>query len=272
MRANGFRVTRAKPGGNAGKPAYRGRKILPLAASIAGATRAVRVQKNPCFIGFFAMARRLLILGVKVRAALMRHCRSSAMLLALGAASSAAGRPAIADHVEIVVAANHRLWPEPDQPVRSSRAAPRLREARRRLPAPSGCSQISPATMSALLAAQSQSSTATTTPAPTSRSDALKDLFSQIDSRRRRPDQQIGIRKRARRRRHQPRAGRRRVQQARQERRRLGQPRRNVVGAAGSGKGHHHHHHHVADSDGSGGTGASEHGPADRTPIRCCRR
>jgi EF-hand domain pair len=44
----------------------------------------------------------------------------------------------------------------------------------------SGVSQLSPATMSALLAAQGQAS-ATTTPAPTSRSAALQDLFSQID-------------------------------------------------------------------------------------------
>jgi hypothetical protein len=36
--------------------------------------------------------------------------------------------------------------------------------------------------MSALLAAQSQSSTAATTPAPTSRSDALNHLFSQLDT------------------------------------------------------------------------------------------
>jgi hypothetical protein len=42
-----------------------------------------------------------------------------------------------------------------------------------------GGSQISPETMSALLAAQSQSSPGAT--APTSRSDALKDLFGQID-------------------------------------------------------------------------------------------
>src|SRR5260221_7680840 len=46
----------------------------------------------------------------------------------------------------------------------------------------SGFAQLSPATMSALLAAQGQSSTATTTSAPTSPSDALKDLFSQIDA------------------------------------------------------------------------------------------
>jgi Ca2+-binding EF-hand superfamily protein len=48
--------------------------------------------------------------------------------------------------------------------------------------APGGCSQLSPATMSALLAAQSQSSTATTTQAPTSKADALKDLFSRLDA------------------------------------------------------------------------------------------
>ena len=44
-----------------------------------------------------------------------------------------------------------------------------------------GCSQISPATMSALLAAQSQSSTGSTTQTSTSPSQALQDLFSQID-------------------------------------------------------------------------------------------
>jgi hypothetical protein len=45
-----------------------------------------------------------------------------------------------------------------------------------------GFSQISPTTMSALIAAQSQSSTATTTSAPTDPSSALQDLFSQIDT------------------------------------------------------------------------------------------
>ena len=51
----------------------------------------------------------------------------------------------------------------------------------------SGFTQISPATMSALLAAQDQSATAgstsapSSTSAPTSRSAALQDLFSQID-------------------------------------------------------------------------------------------
>ena len=45
-----------------------------------------------------------------------------------------------------------------------------------------GCSQLSPETMNALLAAQSQSSTASTSPAPAGRDAALKDLFSQIDA------------------------------------------------------------------------------------------
>ena len=45
-----------------------------------------------------------------------------------------------------------------------------------------GGSQISPATMSALLAAQSQATTETAPLASNSRSDALKDLFAQIDA------------------------------------------------------------------------------------------
>ena len=48
--------------------------------------------------------------------------------------------------------------------------------------ASTGFSQLSPSTMSALLAAQSQSSAGATPAAPTSRSDALKDLFSQLDA------------------------------------------------------------------------------------------
>src|SRR5258707_8433408 len=45
-----------------------------------------------------------------------------------------------------------------------------------------GGSQISPATMSALLAAQSQSSAGSATTAPIGRSEALKHLFSQLDA------------------------------------------------------------------------------------------
>lgn len=46
----------------------------------------------------------------------------------------------------------------------------------------SGFTQISPATMSALLVAQSQSATGPTSSAPTSPSSALQDLFSKIDT------------------------------------------------------------------------------------------
>jgi hypothetical protein len=45
-----------------------------------------------------------------------------------------------------------------------------------------GGSQISPATMSALLAAQSQSSAGSATTEPIGRSEALKHLFSQLDA------------------------------------------------------------------------------------------
>jgi len=45
-----------------------------------------------------------------------------------------------------------------------------------------GTSKISPATLGALLAAQSQSSMGSTTSALASRPDALKDLFSQLDT------------------------------------------------------------------------------------------
>ncbi len=52
----------------------------------------------------------------------------------------------------------------------------------------------------------------------------------------RRPDHQVGIRKRARRRRHQHRAGRQRVQQARHQWRRHCQPQRIVGGVEGQGR------------------------------------
>ncbi len=45
-----------------------------------------------------------------------------------------------------------------------------------------GAGQISPATMSALLAAQSQATTGSTASPSNSRTDALKDLFAQIDA------------------------------------------------------------------------------------------
>ena len=58
-------------------------------------------------------------------------------------------------------------------------------EASEGSPAKSGAgggSQISPATMSALLAAQSQANSGSTSTSSTSRWDALKDLFAQVDA------------------------------------------------------------------------------------------
>ena len=122
---------------------------------------------------------------------------------------------------------------------------------------PAGCSQLSPATMSALLAAQDQSSTATTTPVSTSRSDALKDLFSQLDTNgdglisKSEFENALG-------------AGGTNIAQAddvfsKMDKNGDGSVSLDEMSSAlGNGKAHHHHHHHVADSDGSGGgTGAS---------------
>ena len=142
------------------------------------------------------------------------------------------GCPAIADLVEIVVPASTGFGQSSTSPF-DFEAVRGFGEARAPAPGGNGSSQISPATMSALLAAQSQSSAAAGTTAPTSRSEALNHLFSQIDARWRRQDQQIGIRKRAWRRRHQCRPGRRCVRQARQEWRRFGQPRRIASRAEG---------------------------------------
>ena len=183
------------------------------------------------------------------------------MLLALGAVSSALDALQSLTEIEIVVFACHRLQQDPTNPFDfAGSSAPSGSSA----PASGagGFSQISPATMSALLAAQSQSSTGATTSAPTSRSDALKDLFSQLDADGDGQRQQIGIRKRPRRRWHQHRAGRRRVRQTGQERRRFGQPRRNDVGAEGIRR----QGVTIINSRWSRGSAT------DRVPIRCCKR
>jgi Ca2+-binding EF-hand superfamily protein len=118
--------------------------------------------------------------------------------------------------------------------------------------------------MSALLAAQSQSSTATTPPASTSPSGALKDLFSQLDTNgdgaisKSEFENALG-------------AGGTNIAQADDVFSKLDKNGDGSVSldemssALRGGKGHHHHHHHVADSDGSGGassgTGRSSSDP-----------
>ena len=125
---------------------------------------------------------------------------------------------------------------------------------------PGGGSQISPATMSALLAAQSQSSTGSTTSGSTSQSDALKDLFSQLDTD---GDGQIsksefenGLG-----------AGGTNIAQAddvfgKLDKNGDGSVSLDEMSSALKGKGHHHHHQ-VADSDGSSGTGGTGESSSD---------
>jgi EF-hand domain pair len=116
---------------------------------------------------------------------------------------------------------------------------------------PSGFSQLSPATMSALLAAQSQSSTTSVTPAPVSRNDALKDLFSKLDAdgdgkiSKSEFENALG-------------AGGTNLAQAddvfsKMDKNGDGSVSLDEMSSALKGRGHHHHHH-AAGSDGSGGS------------------
>lgn len=119
-----------------------------------------------------------------------------------------------------------------------------------------GRSQISQATMSALLAAQGQSSTPNTGSASTSKSDALKDLFAQIDANgdgqlsKSEFENALG-------------AGGTNLAQADDVFGKLDQDGNGTVSLdeltsalKESGRGHHRHHH-AADSDGSGGAGSN---------------
>ncbi len=181
--AEWLRVTCARPAGNAavaGPP--WGRKILPRRHQLPGGPRPFRTPKNPDFIGFFAMARGLLIhRAVKVRGRALRHLSEFCHAVCSWRRVVRAGRDPIADLVEIVVGASRPASARLDGLLRYPAAAAAAGSS---TPASgsTGFSQISPATMSALLAAQSQSSTARPRSASTSPSSALQDLFSQIDT------------------------------------------------------------------------------------------
>jgi len=121
-----------------------------------------------------------------------------------------------------------------------------------------GSSQLSPVTMSALLAAQSQSSAATPTPAATSQSDAMKDLFSKLDAN---GDGQISKSEFE----NALGAGGTNIAQAddvfnKMDKNGDGSISLDEMSSAlkgSGGKGGHHHHHHVAASDGSSDASAS---------------
>jgi len=119
-----------------------------------------------------------------------------------------------------------------------------------------GFTQISPETMSALIAAQGQSSTTTTASAPSSPTGALQDLFSQLDAdgdgkiSKSEFENALG-------------AGGTNLAQADDVFSKIdtngdGSVSLDELSSALKGKGHHHHHH-VADSDGeaSGASGAN---------------
>src|SRR5882762_1101070 len=120
-----------------------------------------------------------------------------------------------------------------------------------------GFSQLSPATMSALLAAQSQSSAATTS-APTNRSDALNNLFSQLDSNgdgkisQSEFENALG-------------AGGTNIAQADNVFSKMDSNGDGSVSldemASGLKANGRHRHHHLAGSDGSGGSGGSNSDP-----------
>ena len=145
--------------------------------------RVCRVQSDapkPGFIGFFVLARRLLINMHDLSAA--NACGlvwSSAMFFALGAASSAI------DALKALTSSKSSSAQSTGQDAKSpfdlmSSGSSASVGAGSPSGSGGGGSQISPQTMSALLDAQSQSSAGSTT-ASKSRSAALKDLFGQID-------------------------------------------------------------------------------------------
>jgi Ca2+-binding EF-hand superfamily protein len=185
-----------------------------------------------------------------------RHCRSFPMLFALGAASSAV------DLLKTLMSPKSSSA----QAAASTQGTANLFELAAGTTAStgagastgsagSGYSQISPETMSALLAAQGQSTTGSSN-STTSRSDALKDLFSQIDAdgdgriTKSEFEDALG-------------AGGTNLAQADDVFSKLDKDSDGSVSLGemasalkGGGKGGHHHHH-VASSDGSSDSGGS---------------
>jgi Ca2+-binding EF-hand superfamily protein len=142
--------------------------------------RTTRGVENPYFVGFFVMARGLLNNWRELLAAPRGNCWSFAMLLALGAAASALDVLKSLTSSKSTSPKSTGLSQEPANPFDLSGSA--TASASTSTSGSDGRPKISPGTMSALLAAQSQSSTGATNSASNSRTDALKDLFSQLDA------------------------------------------------------------------------------------------
>jgi hypothetical protein len=143
----------------------RKRQLLPASGGGVSA-------KNPYFIGFFTMARRLLRNWPR-RFALVGVF---AMLLALGAASTAIDALL---GLTSTKSAQSTGSGQDKANLFAFQADANASSGAAASPAAGGGAHIAPETMNALLAAQSQSSQSFQ---PMSRSDALKDLFSKIDA------------------------------------------------------------------------------------------
>ena len=232
---NGCRVTcgKAVAAMRAGRRLRR-RKILPRRHQLPGSADRRAATKKSCFIGFFAMARRLLIAAWKCKSRAVRHLLEFCHAVCPWRRVVRTGCPPIADVVEIVVVAVHRLRTGSRRPVRSSQ----------RSTSASSAPATGRAAVFADIAGHHERAAGGAKPVIDRRQPPrlrpAGPTRCRICSRRSTAMATARsakrIRKRARRRRHQPRAGRRRVQQARHQWRRLGQPRRNVVGAEGSGR------------------------------------
>jgi Ca2+-binding EF-hand superfamily protein len=237
--------------------ALRRGKILPRRHQLPGAQRT-GTAKNRWFTGIFGMARGLLTnLPVGCGRACVAFVGVQVMLPALGMLSSAF------DALQSLTA---KKSSSPQATTGFSQTATTPFDtgaAASPAPASAGAAQsggLSPATMSALLAAQDQSSGST---APTSRSDALKDLFSQLDAdgdgkvSKSEFENALG-------------AGGTNIAQADDVFNKLdkdgdGSVSLDEMSSALKGAGGHgHHHHHVASSDGSSdsaGTSGSDSDP-----------
>jgi hypothetical protein len=131
-------------------------------------------------------------------------------------------------------------------------------------PGAGGFSPLSPTTMSALLAAQSQAST-TATPAPTDPNAALNDLFTQLDANhdgkisKSEFEDALG-------------AGGTNLAQADQVFDKLdksgsGSITLDQLSSALKGKGHHHHSHAASSTDSSGASSSTDSGGANADPL-----
>ena len=199
-----------------GKICRRGHQLPGLpAASNAG---------KPGFAGFSPWHGACCVIGASCRPLSVRRCWSFAMFLAAGAASSA---------IDALKALTSSKSSAQSTGVGQNARSPfdLLSQGSTASAGSSagfgsgGGSQISPETMSALLDAQSQSSAGSANSASREPLQRAEGSVRADRRRRRRQDHQIGIRRGARRRRHQSGAGRQRVRQARQGRRRRGESR-----------------------------------------------